>query len=1304
MTTHPWILTLGLAIPLASAHAQSEGAGIEWFENRVRPILAERCYKCHGPKKQKAGLRLDRWSSILEGSETGPVVIPGKPEESKLALAISYSDVDLRMPPKSQLAPKQVADIEKWISMGAPGRPDNDSPAVPAEAFDLQGRIREQWFFQPLKDPATPRVRNPRWPQSRLDHFILASLEGHELQPARPADRRTLIRRLTFDLTGLPPSRGEVEHFLQDDRPQATERLVDRLLESSSFGERWARHWLDIIRYAESRGHEFDHNIANAWQYRDYLIRAFNADLPFDRFVIEQIAGDLLAEPRVHPETGGNESILATGWWYLGEAVHSPVDIRLDECDRIANKIDVLSKGFLGLTVSCARCHDHKFDPITANDYYAMSGFVKSSSYRQVRFETMLHNDGIAKQLDALERDHTPAIAQAVGSALGHDIDSFTEILSAVVKIFRLGPLAGDEATDTREDSDLLFDDFERDTWSPWTTTGDAFGDGPIPTTELPDYQGDVRGHGDHVVNSHHKRNAGKGDDHIGTLSSPEFTIAHDWIHFLIGGGKHAGKTCVELLVDGKAVLSVVGHNHNQMRQTSIDTRKFRGRTAQLRAVDQFREGWGNIGLDHIIFSNSAKTSEDPAKPLAEQEDWLRRIRAIASETGIEETSLRHWAQAIELAADKTEHPLHLLALAMRAGKRANTAIRDLTNRWLRDRAAADATLAQARVLVDFTQIDAEQWMTNGPAFGREPVRPGQIRPGTDRSQPIEYIFDEHAAQTNPAWADLHVAPGTERESEQIGWVQAGRTLRTRSFTLAGGKLHYLVRGNGHVYAAIDSHRMVKGPLHKASLLNISAGDGWRWVTQNLSDYSGHVVHLEFTPRKDGSEPAQDFAIASVIESKKAPPPSHNSHILAIAQRTQGDSVQLIHAYGELLQAAATALRDDLWPSASASKDLARIADWMIHSPDLFPSPGRDDAAAKLSSSYASAYDRLTAKIRQTSLTAPAIMDGSGEDEFLLLRGSPRSPKGRVPRRFLEAIEGIGPSTSTHGSGRLDLAHRMTDPANPQLARTFVNRVWHHLFGRGIAKSVDDLGAMGQTPTHPELLDWLCCRFVEDGWSIKKLIRRIALSKTYAMSSSHSPRGDLVDPDNLLLHRANVRRLQGEAIRDAILTVSGRLDSKQFGPPIPVHLTDFMQGRGRPKGGPLDGAGRRSIYLAVRRNFLPSFFLAFDFPTPSTTNGARHVSNVPAQALALMNSPFVVAEAKRWGAQVAKNNSRGTAERISDLWQAAFARPPSPAEREKASSFLEQQRHRLRANEQDPRSWAELCHVLFNVKEFVYLR
>jgi hypothetical protein len=335
---------------------------------------------------------------------------------------------------------------------------------------------------------------------------------------------------------------------------------------------------------------------------------------------------------------------------------------------------------------------------------------------------------------------------------------------------------------------------------------------------------------------------------------------------------------------------------------------------------------------------------------------------------------------------------------------------------------------------------------------------------------------------------------------------------------------------------------------------------------------------------------------------------------------------------------------------------------------------------------------RLIDGVPMESRLAPAMFDGAAVEGRVLIRGNVKSLGESVPRRNLEAL-GSQPLPGP-GSGRLELARQLTAPSNPLLARVIVNRVWHHLFGRGIVESVDNFGVLGERPTHPELLDHLADQFVRDGWSLKRLIRALVLTQTYQQTSSLNPSATTADAQNKLLHRMNVKRLQGEAIRDTLLMVSGRLDPAMHGPPVRTYLTEFMGGRGKPeKSGPLDGAGRRSIYLEVRRNFLPPMLVAFDTPTPASTVGRRTVSNVPAQSLALLNDPFIHEQARRWAERISRDVADRDA-RIDRLFRQAFARPPTDGERVACRELI--------ASRGDD-GWADLAHALVNVKEFIYL-
>ena len=354
---------------MAVATSAPDSASIEFFEHKIRPIFVETCYKCHSKEsdKVKGGLLLDTRDGLLKGGDTGPAIVPGDLDRSLLIKAIRYTNDDLQMPPKGKkLAPEQVAALETWVKMGAPDPRTNTTPAAP-HAMSLE-KARKHWAYQPVQSPPVPVVKNRRWVQSPIDAFVLQKAEEKGLVPSPRADKRTLIRRATYDLIGLPPSPEEVSAFLADKSPRAFGTVVDRLLESPQYGERWGRYWLDVARYADTKGYIFEEErrYAYAYTYRDYVIRALNEDLPFDRFIIEQLAADLL------PLGDDKRPLAALGYLTLGRRFLN------NQPDIIDDRIDVVSRGMMGLTVTCARCHDHKYDPIPTKDYYSLYGVFAS--------------------------------------------------------------------------------------------------------------------------------------------------------------------------------------------------------------------------------------------------------------------------------------------------------------------------------------------------------------------------------------------------------------------------------------------------------------------------------------------------------------------------------------------------------------------------------------------------------------------------------------------------------------------------------------------------------------------------------------------------------------------------------------------------------------------------------------------------------------------------------------------------------------------------------------------------------------
>ncbi|MFO0950538.1 MAG: DUF1549 domain-containing protein [Isosphaeraceae bacterium] len=371
------ILPLAAIRPARAAETNSAEA-VAFFESRVRPLLVNNCYNCHSANTNaRGGLRVDDRNGLLQGGNSGPAVVPGRPEESLLIQAVRHGEDVPAMPPRKKLADAEIADLARWIEQGAawPEVPGASSLAKKPNAR-YEALRKNHWAWQPLKDPAPPAVQNASWPRTDVDRFVLAALEAKGLKPVGDADRATLIRRVTFDLTGLPPTPEDVQTFVDDTAPDAFARVVDRLLASPAFGERWGRHWLDVARFGESTGSSRNVPFPHAWRYREYVIDAFNRDVPFDRFVREQVAGDLLP---AGSDAERRRNVVATGFLALGvKDVNQRFKVRF-VMDNVDEQIDAVSRAVLGLTASCARCHDHKFDPIPQADYYALAGIFQST-------------------------------------------------------------------------------------------------------------------------------------------------------------------------------------------------------------------------------------------------------------------------------------------------------------------------------------------------------------------------------------------------------------------------------------------------------------------------------------------------------------------------------------------------------------------------------------------------------------------------------------------------------------------------------------------------------------------------------------------------------------------------------------------------------------------------------------------------------------------------------------------------------------------------------------------------------------
>ncbi len=372
-----WLAILGAPALLRAA---APAADLEFFETRIRPLLAENCFKCHSAtsEKLKGGLHLDTRAGMLKGGESGPSLVPGQPDESRLIQAVRYKDEKTAMPPKKKLADAQIADLEAWVRLGSPWPEQSVAPAAVdgKKGYDWEKFRAGHWAFRKVVKPEPPKVKSAAWARNPVDQFVLARLQAAQLKPAPPAEKSILLRRAYLDLTGLPPTPEAVAAFLGDKSSGAFAKVVDALLASPQYGERWGRHWLDVARYSDGLGGFLDAEaLPEAWRYRDWVVAALNRDLPYDQFVRAQIAGDLIGDDR---ELGVGTGFFAVGPTYISDG-GDPAATAQAQAETLADRVDTFSRAFLGLTVACARCHDHKFDPITARDYYALAGIFNNS-------------------------------------------------------------------------------------------------------------------------------------------------------------------------------------------------------------------------------------------------------------------------------------------------------------------------------------------------------------------------------------------------------------------------------------------------------------------------------------------------------------------------------------------------------------------------------------------------------------------------------------------------------------------------------------------------------------------------------------------------------------------------------------------------------------------------------------------------------------------------------------------------------------------------------------------------------------
>ena len=1081
--------------------------GLELFEKRIRPALIRHCYECHsGAAKELEGeLRLDSRDAIRQGGETGPAVVPGQVSESLLLAALRHES--LKMPPDKKLPDGVIADFEKWIELGAPD--PRDHPPTPGEVAELSWQSalasrRDWWSLQPVRAMKVPAAAGTSTSDHPVDRFIQSKLHAAGIEPQAAADPQILLRRLSLILTGLPPTLEQVSQFelgATKDRSLAVDELISRLLASPHFGERWARHWMDVVRFAETHGYEWNHEIRDVWQYRDYLIRAFNEDVPYDQFVREHIAGDLLESPRINRNTNTNESVIATAFWRFGELGHDNCvkfpEIRFDALD---NQIDTFTKAFQATTVSCARCHDHKFDAVSTRDYYALLGIMESS--RQV-VQTIDTPQQIASHVERLA-SLKQKIRGSLADAWLAEIDVADEKILAALQA-------------------------------------------PPPTEDAKD-------------------------------ASPPL------IKRLTGSVATA---------DLAAILQPLARqNGDELKAAWINTRNYYREQQAARAkfnAENF-ELWFSLGPnDSTGWSTSGL---GPSERVSQPGGFVVAVEGDAAVSAVLPGGVY----------------THLLSSKLNG---------TMQSPWMPgDR--------------KFVSV---QFLGGGLSM---------LRPVTDSCALNEYI---------------------------------------------GGGLSYLSDDK----IKWQTYPTREDPTHRAFLDLTTKSDNVRWPDR--PGVAGNNEALLNSPR------SWFGVVRAVAHDCNDTPREELTHLLPLfAGEPPSDLATVAKMFRDAGQSAVSA-----WKRGEASENDVRWINWLL---DVELLTNKTTIHHEVDALVAE-YRRVEATVPQPRVVAGMSEHGNGFASPVLLRGNPTTPGPLEPRRYLEVISGSRSPFAGGGSGRGGLAEAMTTADNPLTARVMVNRVWHHLFGAGLVRTTDDFGHLGDPPSHPELLDYLSHRFVQEGWSIKKLIRHIVTSRSFQQSSSPAAAARDVDPDNRLLHHFAVRRLDAEAIRDSMLAASGRLDPTLFGASIQPFRAEPKEHR-KLYAGPLDGDGRRSLYLKVTRMEGPRFLELFDLPEQTETRGRRDRTNVPAQALALLNDPFVIDQARGWGATLASRPDESVGLRINHVFVRAFGRKPTNAERDRLSGFVDQlaDLHDLKPEVvlSSATIWQDVAHAMYNMKEFVFIR
>ena len=1294
-----------------SSHSARADERDDFFEAKIRPVLVGTCFRCHGDAKMSGALRIDSRDMLLKGGESGPAIVPGKPEESLLIKAIQRQADVSAMPPEKDKALRadQVEAFVAWVKAGA---------VWPAKTAKFE--VAKHWSFEPIHDVATPVVQDKAWVKSSIDPFVRAKQEEAGVRPASPADKLTLIRRATFDLTGLPPTPEEVQAFEKDVSPQAFETVIDRLLKSPHYGERWGRHWLDVVRYADTAGETADYPVPLAWRYRNYVIDAFNNDKPYDEFLREQIAGDVLASfsqtgepegvsPRTDRTGGSNKPVRgltpsgspsqksereryaeqATATGYLAISRRFGFDSENYHHLTIQDTIDTLGQTVLGLSLGCARCHDHKFDAVSMNDYYALYGIFDSSRYsfpgseQKQKVRSLLpllppsesqpkwreYDARVAAIASSLEKQKQP-VPTAVLRSL-NDLDGDFEMQAAAA-----GGSNGVLVPPWLYEGKIAVTNAAQSPFKNFYPRGKV---GASVPAELGKYR---------IAQALYPRRSRDTSDTLNVNLDFRVAIpdanANGLHRFRIGAMPDSA--AVEIFISSESVAMRIGETteslcalkpnqwHNLQLTLDLKGRTISGKVGMPGSMTEFSgkpfsAGWSGA-IDVVVLDSLGPTeTKRPAieydnlgvqdAPIAPVSTELPPATVAAS--GLDPVALSKELQELTGFDGDFELQTKDTPPASPWGPGPNSVVKLLANSQspfqnafapgelgihMPNRGEYDGfgrTVASAKPNEEgrlFASFDFR--CANKDAGGNGSWR-YYLGHGPGNSAAVELFFNGNEFFRRSADAREAVCPLVVGEWYQI---QLSLDLKAKNYT-------------GLLASKSET---------KTTEFSGQFASGWDGtIDYTFIDSYGHIGGVR--PSLD----ADNFVIAATaLPSFEAAP------------------VEAVKEPRESRRAKVTELRQHL-ASLNTNVEISKqeLNKLLAEGP------------------FAMTY---------------GMAEGTPHNVRMQMRGEPDQTGVEVPRGLIKVLGGGPLRAETPGSGRLELAQWLTRPDNPLTARVMVNRIWQYHFGRGLVKTPNDFGVRGLPPTHPELLDHLATQFIKSGWSVKAMHRQMMLSATYQQSSvadvaalvrvrvsetathvlANVATTESRDPD--LYVSFPRRRLSAEEIRDAILVVSGELDltpAQEHPFPTPINW-------GYSQHGPFSAVydhNKRSIYLMTQRLKRHPFLALFDGADPNATTAERLGTTVPTQALFFLNDPFVHTKAEKWAMRL-QAASPDEMQRIELVWRRAFGRSPSEIERGEATEFLAAYRTELAAAKMDnveTRSLAAYLRTLIGSNEFLHV-